>query len=176
MLGDMGSLQAASLLLEARTAAGLTQTELAQRAGVTQSVISVYEAGRRQPSVTTLAALIAATGHELHLSIGPPRTGRQRLTGPVGRRLRSRRAQVLALTSRHGVKVLGVFGSVARGEDRPDSDVDLLVELPAGMGLFALARVQNDLEELLGSPVDLICESALKAGVRPAVEADLVPL
>lgn len=71
---------------------------------------------------------------------------------------------------------MGVFGSVARGEDRPDSDVDLLVQLPAGMGLFAIAKVQNELEELLGSPVDLIPESGLKAGVRPAVEADLVRL
>lgn len=176
LLSDMGSMKAASLLREARTAAGLSQAELAQKAGVTQSVISVYEAGRRQPSVPTLTALIAATGYELDLSIGKPRRGVQRLTGPVGRRLRRRRAEVLELAGRHGMQVLGVFGSVARGDDRPDSDIDLLVELPAGMGLFAVARVQNELEELLGSPVDLIPESGLKAGVRPAVEADLVPL
>lgn len=169
-------MKAASLLREARTSAGLSQAELARRAGVTQSVVSVYESGRRQPSVATLAALVAATGYELDLSIGKPRQGVQRLTGPVGRRLRRRRSQVLELAQRHGVRVLGVFGSVARGEDRPDSDIDLLVELPEGMGLFAVARVQNELEELLGSPVDLIPESGLKAGVRPSVEADLVRL
>ncbi len=172
----MGTMRAASLLREARTAAGLTQAELGQRCGVTQSVISVYEAGRRQPSVPTLTAMIAATGYELELSISKPRRGVQRLTGPVGRRLRRRRREVVALATRHGVRVLGVFGSVARGEDRPDSDVDLLVELPTGMGLFALARVQNELEALLGSPVDLVPEAGLKAGVRPAVEADLVSL
>ena len=172
----MSSMKAASLLREARTAAGLSQAELAQRCGTTQSVISVYEAGRRQPSVPTLVALIAATGYELDLTIGKPRRGVQRLTGPVGRRLRRRRREVLDVASRHGVRVLGVFGSVARGEDRPDSDVDLLVVLPGGMGLFAVTRVQNELEALLGSPVDLIPESGLKAGVRPAVEADLVPL
>lgn len=174
--GVMGSMKAASLLREARTAAGLSQTELGQKCGVTQSVISVYEAGRRQPSVATLTALIAATGYELDLSIVKPRRGVQRLTGPVGRRLRRRRHEVVALASRHGVRVLGVFGSVARGEDRPDSDIDLLVELPAGMGLFAVARVQNELEGMLGAPVDLVPEAGLKAGVRPAVEADLVPL
>jgi predicted nucleotidyltransferase len=65
---------------------------------------------------------------------------------------------------------------VARGEDRPDSDIDLLVELPVGMGLFAVARVQNELEDLLGSPVDLVPNAGLKAGVRPAVETELVPL
>lgn len=70
------------------------------------------------------------------------------------------------------MRVLGAFGSVARGEDGPDSDVDLLVEMPNGMGVFAVARVQNELE----APVDLIPESGLKTGVRPAVEAELVPL
>lgn len=169
-------MKAGRLLREARTAAGLSQAKLAQKAGVTQSVISVYEAGRRQPSVPTLAALIAATGYELSLSVGKPRRGVQRLTGPVGRRLRRRLSEVLDLADRHGVKVFGVCGSVARGEDRPDSDIDLLVGLPAGMGLFALARVQHELEQLLGAPVDLIPEAGLKAGVRPAVEADLVPL
>ena len=176
MLFGMGTMKAASLLREARTAAGLSQSELAQKAGVTQSVISVYESGLRQPSVPTLTALIAATGYELDLSIGKPRRGVQLLTGPVGRRLRRRRSEVLEVAGRHGVRVLGVFGSVARGEDRPDSDIDLLVELPDGMGLFAVARVQNELEELLGAPVDLIPETGLKAGVRPSVEADLVRL
>ena len=170
------SAKAGALLREARTASGLSQAELATKAGVTQSVISVYESGNRQPSIPTLAALIAATGYELDLSVGKPRQGLQRLTGPVGRRLRRRRSKVLELARRHDVQILGVFGSVARGEDRSDSDVDLLVEFPAGMGLFAVGRVQNELEALLGSRVDLIPASGLKAGVRPAVEADLVRL
>ena len=172
----MVSSKAGSLLREARTAAGLSQVELAGKAGVAQSVISVYESGRRQPSIPTLAALIAATGYELDLSVAKPRQGVQRLTGPVGRRLRRRRSAVLELADRHGVRVLGVFGSVARGEDRPDSDIDLLVQFPDRIGLFAVARVQNELEELLGAPVDLVPESGLKAGVRPSVEADLVRL
>ncbi len=172
----MESTRAASLLREARTAAGLTQSELARRAGVTQSVVSVYEAARRQPSVPTLSALIGATGYELDLSIVKPRRGVRRLTGPVGRRLRRRRADVADIADRHGVRVIGVFGSVARGEDRSDSDVDLLVELPAGMSLFALARVQNELEELLQTDVDLVPEAGLKVGARALVHADLIPL
>ena len=172
----MVSSKAGSLLREARTAAGLSQVELAGKAGVAQSVVSVYESGRRQPSIPTLAALIAATGYELDLSVVKPRQGVQRLTGPVGRRLRRRRSAVLELADRHGVRVLGVFGSVARGEDRPDSDIDLLVQFPDRIGFFAVARVQNELEELLGAPVDLVPESGLKAGVRLSVEADLVRL
>ena len=173
----MDATRAGSLLLKARTAAGLSQADLASKAGVTQSVISVYEAGRRQPSIPTLAALVAATGYELEVSIGKPRTGLQRLTGPVGRRLHKRRGELLRVAAEHGVRALAVFGSVARGEDHVDSDVDLLVEFPAGMGLFAFGRVRRELEEDLGSPVDLIPETDLKPGVRPSsVEADLVRL
>ncbi len=170
------SATAGGLLREARAAAHLSQAELAVKAGVTQSVISVYESGRRQPSLPTLASLIAATGYELTLSVAKPRQGLQRLTGPVGRRLRRRRAAVLEVANRHGVTVLGVFGSVARGEDRSDSDVDLLVEQPDVMSLFAIARLQNELEELLGTAVDLVPRSGLKPRVRRLVEADLVPL
>jgi predicted nucleotidyltransferase len=71
---------------------------------------------------------------------------------------------------------LAVFGSVARGEERPDSDVDLLGELPTGMGLFGLGRLQSDLEAVVGLPVDLIPAGDLKPNLRGRVVADLVPL
>ena len=70
---------------------------------------------------------------------------------------------------------LRVFGSVARGLDRPDSDVDLLADLPPGMGLLDLGRVQADLEDILGTPVDLVA-GTLKPGVRARAEHDLIPL
>jgi len=57
-----------------------------------------------------------------------------------------------------------VFGSVARGQDRPDSDVDLLADLPPGMGLLGLGRVQAELEAILGSPVDLVPAGDLEPG------------
>jgi predicted nucleotidyltransferase len=71
---------------------------------------------------------------------------------------------------------LRVFGSVARGEDRPDSDVDLLVDLPPHMGLLGLGRVQADLEAILGAKVDLVPASDLKPAVRARAERDLVAL
>jgi predicted nucleotidyltransferase len=74
------------------------------------------------------------------------------------------------------VHVQGVFGSVARGEDSPDSDLDLLVELPPSMGLLGVGRLQAELEALLGTRVDLVAETDLKPGVRAAVLADLVTL
>jgi transcriptional regulator with XRE-family HTH domain len=63
---------AGSVLREARRRAGLSQVELARRAGVTQSVVSAYESGARQPSVPTLARLVGATGFELELQLRPP--------------------------------------------------------------------------------------------------------
>jgi predicted nucleotidyltransferase len=65
---------------------------------------------------------------------------------------------------------------VARGEDRPDSDVDLLAELPPGMSLFGLARLQAELEAILGTRVDLVSSADLKPDVRSRAERDLVAL
>jgi predicted nucleotidyltransferase len=70
-----------------------------------------------------------------------------------------------------------VFGSVARGDDRPDSDVDLLADLPPGLGLLGFGRLLDDLERLLdGTRVDLIPESDLKPEVRDRVEREALPL
>ena len=69
-----------------------------------------------------------------------------------------------------------VFGSVARGEDRADSDVDLLVDLPPHMSLLGLGRLQAELEEILGTRVDLIPAADLKPDVRSRTERDLIEL
>lgn len=69
-----------------------------------------------------------------------------------------------------------MFGSVASGEDRPDSDVDLLADLPPGLSLFGLGRVEADLEAILGTQVGLIPAADLKPGVRARVERDMVAL
>ena len=66
--------------------------------------------------------------------------------------------------------------SVARGEDRPGSDVDLLVDVPPDMGLLGLGRVQAELEAILGTKVDLVPASDLKPAVRARAERDLVAL
>jgi transcriptional regulator with XRE-family HTH domain len=138
---------AGSLLRRARIGAGLSQAELAVRAGVAQSVISAYEAGRRQPALPTLARLVDATGYDLVVDVQwqPPQLSR--LCGPVGLLVRHRRRELVAAAAAHDVRNLRVFGSVARGEDRADSDVDL----PAGMGLLGLGRVQAELEAILGT-------------------------
>jgi predicted nucleotidyltransferase/DNA-binding XRE family transcriptional regulator len=173
---DSGELTAGALLRQARRGAGLSQVELAARAGVTQSVISAYESGHRQPSLPTLAALIEAAGCELVTGVRRQPRRLSRLSGPVGQRLRRRRRDVIAAAAARGVTGLRVFGSVARGEDRPGSDVDLLADLPPGMSLLGLARLQAELEAILGTRVDLVPASDLKPDVRSRASRDLVAL
>jgi predicted nucleotidyltransferase/DNA-binding XRE family transcriptional regulator len=173
---DPELVRAGTLLRQARKRAGLSQAELAARAGVTQSVISAYESGQRQPSIPALTRLIEAAGFQLMLGLRR-QPGRLRgLSGPVGRRVRSHRQDLIAAAAVHGVRNLRVFGSVARGEDRPDSDVDLVADLPPGLGLFGLGRLEADLEAILGARVDLIPAADLKPGVRERVARDLVAL
>jgi hypothetical protein len=167
---------AGSLLRRARVGARMSQAELAFRAGVAQSVISAYEAGRRQPSLPTLAKLIDAAGCDLVVDIQYQPRQFSRLSGPVGRQVRRTRRALVAAAAAHNVTNLRVFGSVARGEDRPDSDVDLLVDLPPDMGLLGLGRVQAELETILGTKVDLVSASDLKPAVRSRAERELVAL
>ena len=171
-----GASTAGALLRQARRDAGLSQVALAARAGVTQSVISAYESGHRQPSLPTLAALVEAAGDELVAEVRRQPRRLDRLSGPIGQRVRRHRHDIVAAAAAHGVSGLRVFGSVARGEDRPDSDVDLLADLPAGMSLFGLGRVQADLEAIVGTRVDLVPAEDLKPAVRPRAERDLVTL
>ena len=167
---------ARALLRQARKRAGLSQVDLASRARVTQSVISAYESGQRQPSLPALTRLIDAAGFELTLSLRKPPGRLRRLSGPVGRRVRRHRNDLVAAAAAYGVSNLRVFGSVARGEDRPDSDVDLLADIPPGLSLFGLGRLEADLEGILGTRVNLIPAAGLKPGVREQVGSDLIAL
>lgn len=168
---------ASSLLGEARRRAGITQTQLAQRAGTTQSVISAYESGRRQPSLPVLLSLIAATGHSLEASLVASATARAApLAGVLGRRVHRHRREVTSIAHRYGAQNVRVFGSVARGTERIDSDIDFLIDLPADTGLFALGGLRRDLEDLLEAPVDVVPADGLKPEVRARIDSELVPL
>lgn len=70
--------------------------------------------------------------------------------------LAAHRDQVVATVAAAGGTHVRVFGSVARGQDGEDSDVDLLVTLPDGIDLFELVALEQRLEDLLGVPVDII--------------------
>jgi hypothetical protein len=71
-----------------------------------------------------------------------------------------KRAAILQLAEEHGAYNVRVFGSVARGEARPDSDVDLLISVREGVSIFRLVGLWLALKELLGREVDLVDDSS----------------
>ena len=80
------------------------------------------------------------------------------------------------MQERFGVRRLSLFGSWARGSARPDSDVDVLVEFETPASARRFFGLQFFLEDLLGSPVDLVSDKALRPELRSAVEADAITL
>lgn len=100
----------------------------------------------------------------MELRLRPPHP-----SGAIATRLRKNRRRVLRIAGSHGLTNLRVFGSVARGDETTDSDVDLLVDVVPGVGLFELGRCQSELEALLDAPVDLVPAADLKAGVAEEV-------
>jgi uncharacterized protein len=171
-------------LQRARLAAGLTQAELAARAGTTQSAIARLESGAVMPTVETLCRLADAL--ELTFQIAPgaglvvpaaqSRHERSTLI-PTLTELRARREEILRIAATHGATNVRVFGSVARGQARPDSDLDLLVELEPGRGVLDLSSLILDLEDALGRKVDVV--ESQRPSPSPAgaqIEAEAVPL
>lgn len=74
----------------------------------------------------------------------------------------------------YGVKKLGVFGSVSKGENIESSDIDLLVEFSKPIGLFKFIELEDYLSELLGKKVDLVTKNALKPAIKDDVLRDVV--
>jgi len=81
-----------------------------------------------------------------------------------------------ALLNEYHVKALYLFGSVVRGQDKPGSDVDILVEFQpdARVGLFGLARLQRRLSEIIGRPVDLTTPDALHKALKDRIIKEAV--
>lgn len=93
---------------------------------------------------------------------------------PTLRALRERRDAIVPLVALHGGKNVRVFGSAARGDARPDSDVDLLLDLEPGRGASDMTELAIDLEEALGRRVDIVVDDGSAAAA--AVAAGAVPI
>jgi uncharacterized protein len=95
---------------------------------------------------------------------------------PLGHRLVERRGLVLDAAARHRASNVRVFGSVARGVDTEESDIDLLVDFAPGTGLFDLLGLERELREALGVKVDVGSPSSLRSFLRDEVLAEAVTL
>lgn len=85
-------------------------------------------------------------------------------------------SNISPILRKYGVRRASVFGSVARGEDTPESDVDLVVELGTPMGLIVYSRLARELEEVLGKHVDLLTPASINKHLAPYIERDLTPV
>lgn len=150
---DQQRQQASRILREAVGHAaerGLTQTQIA------------HATGRSQPEVSRL--------------IKAYRAGRFRPRSPLGKLLVRHRNDVLALARTHKAHNVRVFGSLVLGEDDTESDIDLLVDLDPGADLVDLASLDNELERLLGHPVDIVPARMLNRVAADSALNDAVEL
>ena len=83
--------------------------------------------------------------------------------------IQNKREDILRLSEQHGAKNIRIFGSVARGEENEDSDIDLLVELEKGRSLLDLSGLLIDLQQLLDHKVDVVTENSLHWYIRDKI-------
>ena len=121
-----------------------------------------------KPSLTSLAEIA------FRRLLAAPSNGEE--GGSVIRRVLANRAAIKNIASRHGATNVRLFGSVARGEEHSDSDVDLLATLSPSRTLFDLASLRSELEDLLGVAVDVVPDSTLEGDLQDEILAEALLL
>jgi predicted nucleotidyltransferase/DNA-binding XRE family transcriptional regulator len=149
--------RAGELVHRAREDIGCTQSELAARAGTSQAALSAIESGSRIPSDDLTARLLRAA--QLRPSI------------PVALYA----GELRALAAQHGLSDLRIFGSVARGDDGPRSDVDILARRAPGTSALDVMSFPVAAANLLGFPVDLVLDDS-RGVALDAITESAIPL
>jgi len=90
--------------------------------------------------------------------------------------LASQRQDILEIAARYGARNVRIFGSMARGDAGPDSDLDILVDMEPGRSMFDLGGLLYDLQAFLGVDVDVVTEKGLRPRTRGRVLWEAVPL
>lgn len=155
--------QAAAKADELRAAARSLLIEAvadAHQLGMTQREIS-DSVGRSQPEVSRLLGLS---------------TPRFRASSLLGALLIEKRSEILDAAKLLGASNVRVFGSLARGEDGPESDIDLFVDMPAKYTLMDLAAVQVEFRKILGHPVDVVPANDVRAGALRTAASEAIAL
>lgn len=114
------------------------------------------------------------SGIEADLDTTPGAAGAQAKPTRLLDMLLAKSGVIRSLAAAHGVRSAEVFGSVARGDERPESDIDFMVDLAPGRNLIDLIAFGNDLEDLLGRKVDVVTKRSLKPAVAQAAIREAV--
>jgi uncharacterized protein len=158
-----------------RALLGISQAQLARQAHVSRLTIAYFERSARKPIPANLAAIRSALeasgiafvpgGAVLRDATAPSATASSQKLPTVLHILRAAAPRLQQL----GVKHLSLFGSTARGTQRPDSDIDLLLDLDAqrSIDLFDYAGIVAEIQRLLPQPVDVARRDKLKSHVAP---------
>ena len=94
----------------------------------------------------------------------------------IDKTLKEKRDQILAIARQHGARNVRVFGSLARGEGKRDSDLDVLLELEPGRSLLDIVAIKQDLEDLLNTKVDVVTETAVSPYIRDQILRQAISL
>lgn len=136
---------------DARRARGESKADLARGAGLSEPAVRrLFSGANPNPTVKTLDAIAE------HLGLALTFERSEASEAPTLEALRRRADEIGEIVAAHGGRNVRVFGSVARGDAGRGSDVDLLVDLDRGVGLFGLSAMEIALEQLLGCPVDVV--------------------
>jgi predicted nucleotidyltransferase len=140
-MGRFVTTQPGELIRRARLDAGLTQSELALRAGISQPSLAQMEKGTRSASEEMLERVLRAADYRPSLPLA------------------DFAEQITALAAARGIERVRVFGSTVRGEDHFDSDIDLVVSPGPHVDLFDLALFADEVRALTGFPVDVVADT-----------------
>jgi len=147
---------------------GVSRAELARRMHTDRSTVGrVLDPADESVTLATLSRAAAALGREPAVSLAPERPSAllERCRDTLGR-----------ITEGYGLANVRVFGSVARGDDTPESDLDLVADFPEGYTFELVADAIEDLSAAFGRRVDLLNAALVKPRVRANITRESVPL
>ncbi len=147
---------------------GVSRAELARRMHSDRSTVGrVLDPADESVTLATLSRAAAALGREPAVSLAPERPSVL---------LERHRDTLLRIAEGYGLENIRVFGSVARGDDTPASDLDLVADFPEGYTFELVADAIEDLSVSFGRRVDLLNAAIVKPRLRDSVQRESVPL
>jgi hypothetical protein len=156
----------------------LKPSQVAEKLGVSPRTVHAWLAAGKLTSVRLSARVVRIPAEEIERLIAPKRPPLVEPTRetPSLAELHEMREQIVEILASHGVSNPRVFGSVVRGEERPDSDIDMLVDFPQEMSYGDLGDAEIDLATQLGVVFELCGAHELRPHIRAEVLAEAVPL